>query len=385
MRWTAEWAWVLLGLCALLYALYLGMNSMLLRYWATFRPRATPLAVQLPPITVLVCFHNEALVLPDLLCTLAQLDYPDFQVLLVDDRSSDEGGQQAQEWAQSVPVPVQVLAISETPPGWSPRKWALAEGLKAVTTHWVVLTDADCRVPANWLTHFAEAMDPQADILLGSGAYQVGGGLLGQAIAYDTLHTATLYMAAAHCHMPYMGVGRSMAIDLRKVDAQSLLARCRHIASGSDDLLVQYHPHPMRVIPCPLAQSVSIAPVTWREWIARKSRHMGAAFAYKPRYKWLLAGYELAPLALAGSLLVVSSPLLWAVCLAWLVAFLLKCRGLILANKYLKMSNAPLRLCLLDIFQYFYTAVYSLCNLSPSGASWQKRTPPIAKQKTAPS
>ena len=54
-----------------------------------------------PRVSVVVCAYNSADTFDDCLASLARLDYPDWELIVVNDGSRDETGAIAQRWAQS--------------------------------------------------------------------------------------------------------------------------------------------------------------------------------------------------------------------------------------------------------------------------------------------
>lgn len=123
-----------------------GLILSLVGLWLLWRRwPAKPLAVsdgnhRLPRATIIVPARNEAAVLPDLLASLGALDYPDYEVVLVDDRSTDGTGDVARRaggpW-------LRVISGVERPTGWGGKHWACHQGAEAATGEVLLFTDAD--------------------------------------------------------------------------------------------------------------------------------------------------------------------------------------------------------------------------------------------------
>jgi hopene-associated glycosyltransferase HpnB len=104
----------------------------------------------LPAIAVIIPARNEADVLPMSLASLLTQDYPNLQVILVDDQSDDGTGDVAKNLAASLGKSDRLNVISgqPLPSGWSGKLWAVnqavefAEGL-ASKPDYLLLTDAD--------------------------------------------------------------------------------------------------------------------------------------------------------------------------------------------------------------------------------------------------
>jgi 1,2-diacylglycerol 3-beta-glucosyltransferase len=97
-----------------------------------------------PPVTVLVACHNEEVVVPSLVASLAALRYPRerFQVIVVDDGSSDRTGALLDEAAASWDE----LVVLHRPPGAGGGKsGALNAGAELAIGEVIVVFDADHR------------------------------------------------------------------------------------------------------------------------------------------------------------------------------------------------------------------------------------------------
>jgi glycosyltransferase involved in cell wall biosynthesis len=103
--------------------------------------------VHWPGVSVIVAARNAAATLPACLESLLALDYPDVEILVVDDRSVDETAAIAQA------AGVRVLASPRSGPS-AARNVALG----AATHEIVAFTDADCVVPVHWLRALVEGL-----------------------------------------------------------------------------------------------------------------------------------------------------------------------------------------------------------------------------------
>jgi hypothetical protein len=86
--------------------------------------------------------RDEAEKLPAALATLLALDYPDYEVIAVDDRSADATGKILDDFANG-DSRLRVLHITELPAGWLGKPHALDRAYQLATGSWLVFTDAD--------------------------------------------------------------------------------------------------------------------------------------------------------------------------------------------------------------------------------------------------
>ena len=121
-------------------------------------PGAT-LRAPAPSVTAVVPARNEADVVGKAVGSLAAQQYPgDFRIILVDDASSDGTAAIALQAAPQL----QVVTARPLPSGWTGKMWAVAEGVRAAGSDYLLLTDADIVHPP---AHLAElvALSQQGD------------------------------------------------------------------------------------------------------------------------------------------------------------------------------------------------------------------------------
>jgi glycosyltransferase involved in cell wall biosynthesis len=104
----------------------------------------------LPRVTIIVPARNEAEHIEAALLSLLQLDYPDYEVIAVDDRSDDGTGiimdRLSDEWRtrrQGSPHRLKVVRITQLPPGWLGKVHAMWMAAQQATGAWLLFTDAD--------------------------------------------------------------------------------------------------------------------------------------------------------------------------------------------------------------------------------------------------
>ena len=171
---------------ALIVLIHLALCCGVLRNVARDRwPRRRPAAAA-KSAAVLVAARDEQEALPQLLASLEAQTVPGFQVVLVDDRSTDRTGQIMEGFRARHAERVQVVHVREEPAIRNPKQAALELGFRAAHAEILAFTDADCVLPPEWLAgllpYFA---DPRVGIVFGQLALARAGGFLGRFQAYD--------------------------------------------------------------------------------------------------------------------------------------------------------------------------------------------------------
>jgi GT2 family glycosyltransferase/DNA-binding beta-propeller fold protein YncE len=110
-----------------------------------------------PKVSVVVCAYNAADTLDDCLASLQRLDYPNYEVILVNDGSRDRTGEIGDAYAEaarSTGRATGLVRVINVPNGGlsAARNLGLAEASGEI----VAYTDADVRVEPDWLTYLVQ-------------------------------------------------------------------------------------------------------------------------------------------------------------------------------------------------------------------------------------
>jgi len=95
-----------------------------------------------PRLSVVVPARDEGSTMARAVRSLLAQDYPDLEVIVVDDRSSDATGDVLRELAATDPR-LAMLRVDELPAGWLGKNHALWRGADRATGEWLLFTDAD--------------------------------------------------------------------------------------------------------------------------------------------------------------------------------------------------------------------------------------------------
>ena len=99
-----------------------------------------------PRVSVIVPARNEEEGVERALRSLFAQDYPGpFEILAVDDRSTDRTGEIFARLASERPDRIKVLRVEDLPDGWLGKNHALFLGVREASGEWLLFTDADVR------------------------------------------------------------------------------------------------------------------------------------------------------------------------------------------------------------------------------------------------
>ncbi len=124
----------------LLYWIFLALDIVTGIYFRTPVLKAGPVPAITPRISIVFSARNEAPQVRSALESMLDQDYPDYEVIAVNDRSEDETPAILKSFSHPR---LKVLEIRELPPDWLGKNNGLYEGYKISTGSWVLFTDAD--------------------------------------------------------------------------------------------------------------------------------------------------------------------------------------------------------------------------------------------------
>lgn len=247
------------------------------------------------PISIVIAARNEEQNLAKFLPEFLNQDYPNFEIIVVNDRSWDESLDVLIAFEQQYEN-LRIVDIPDVGKDGYAKKMAITLGIKAAQFDRLLFTDADCR-PANqhWLTEMNEGFQDNKMLVLGAGPYLRRKGLLNRLIRFDAISIAMQYLSFGKAKIPYMGVGRNLGYTKELYDSIRGFKSHYHIPSGDDDLFVNEagNRRNTSVIFNKNAITFSEPKTTYKEWWRQKKRHFTTGNRYKKHQLLLLTLFPL--------------------------------------------------------------------------------------------
>lgn len=246
------------------------------------------------PISVIVCAKNEEENVTNYIPLLAEQNYPDFEIVLIDDASSDNTLAIFEEFEKQYPN-VRLVKVKNNEAFWGNKKYALTLGIKAAKKEYLLFTDADCYPTSkDWILAMSSQFTMQKTIVLGYGKYEkIPNSFLNKIIRFETLLTAIQYFSWAKIGHPYMGVGRNLAYKKETFFNVNGYIEHMQIRSGDDDLFVNQAANARNTTIAYTSETFTFSKpkTTFKDWFTQKRRHVATANYYKPLDKLQLGAF----------------------------------------------------------------------------------------------
>ena len=223
-----------------------------------------------PPLSVIIVTKDSASMLKDNLPAILEQDYPEFEVIVVNDESAGEdedilkilGSRYRHLYRTFIPKSARYV---------SRKKLGVAMGIKASKYDWIVVTEPYCKPESkDWLKSLSRNFVPGTDIVLGYCNYTYGKGIFAKRIIADMLLMSMRLLGKAIGEKPYMGMGRNMAYRKEIYLQHKGFSNQLTLTRGDDDLFINEIADSRNTKVCVDSNSIMRMPLpkykkTWRD------------------------------------------------------------------------------------------------------------------------
>lgn len=223
-----------------------------------------------PPLSVIIVTKDSASMLKDNLPAILEQDYPEFEVIVVNDESAGEdedilkilGSRYRHLYRTFIPKSARYV---------SRKKLGVAMGIKASKYDWIVVTEPYCKPESkDWLKSLSRNFVPGTDIVLGYCNYTYGKGIFAKRIIADMLLMSMRFLGKAIGEKPYMGMGRNMAYRKEIYLHHKGFSNQLTLTRGDDDLFINEIADSRNTKVCVDSNSIMRMPLpkykkTWRD------------------------------------------------------------------------------------------------------------------------
>ena len=200
---------ILFILCLLIQLVYhWGVFSKVAFHKKDGRPK---LDEELEPVSIVLCARDAYEYLIELLPVLLHQDYPDYEIVVVNDCSDDETEEYLKDLERKEPK-IKPVQLKQHLNFFNGKKFPLSMGIKSAQNDLLVLTDCNC-MPVNdqWLRSMVNQYNNRTEIVIGYSPYVQKKSSLNRIMRFDALQNGLLYLSAALNRHPYMGIGKNLS------------------------------------------------------------------------------------------------------------------------------------------------------------------------------
>jgi biofilm PGA synthesis N-glycosyltransferase PgaC len=188
--------------------------------------------------SILIPFRNEAENLPQLLESLLRLEYPLdlFEILFIDDASTDN----SKEIIEKFKLGKTNKIIENIRRSNSPKKDAIETAIHQSKYDWILTTDADCKIPKNWLLEFDNFLQQNdSKMVCAPVTYTVNNSLLQQFQLLDFMSLIGVTIGGFGIGKPFLCNGANLCYSKKVFLEVDGFNGNNKMASGDDIFLLE--------------------------------------------------------------------------------------------------------------------------------------------------
>lgn len=253
---------------------------------------------QLPPVSVVICARNEYLNLEQNLPLILSQDYPNFEVVIVNDCSDDGTDELLSDFARA-DSRVKVVHLTQSLNFFRGKKFPLSMGIKSASNEILLLTDADCKPLSNqWIKSFATSYEKGTEVVIGFSSFEKNSRLLNLLIRFDNLQAAIWFFSRAIAGKPFMAIGRNLSYRKSLFLKNKGFTSHYNIPTGDDDLFIAQvaNKKNTRIEISPDTKVITKPKTSLGDWFRQKRRHMLSSAHYQAGVRMMFFIYSLSQL-----------------------------------------------------------------------------------------
>ena len=191
-----------------------------------------------PPVSVIIYVRNRFYDLQDFLPALLEQDYPQFEVIIVNDGSTEENKNTLyrlhEQYANlySTHIPDETRNVSR-------KKLGITLGIKAAKYDCLLFTEADSHTrSSNWIQLMARHFGKNKTVVLGMSAKEKEEGFFSKFIVFDYFYSNLQMLSMALRNHPHAGSGRNLIYSKTHYNEQKGFVRHHSGRQVEDDLFI---------------------------------------------------------------------------------------------------------------------------------------------------
>lgn len=253
----------------------------------SFAKKTSVTTTKTPPVSVLICAKNEAENLRNNLPKWLEQAYPDYELIVVNDASTDDTAEVLKVYADKYPK-LQLVTVQNNEAFWANKKYALTLGIKKAKNKLLLFTEPNTTPTSkHWITTMAASFSKQKQLVLGHASFPKTMGFSNLLMRFDNCYRTLFNFSFAKAGLPFSGNGKNLGYTTELFYAHRGFMSHMNIRAGEDELFVNEAANKSNtaIVDQPEAFCEVQNKQTFEEWFAHKKRRLFV-------FRYLHSGYQ---------------------------------------------------------------------------------------------
>lgn len=236
-----------------------------------------------PSVSVVICAKDDAYNLEKRLPIILEQEYPNFEVVVVNNASKDETEYVLRVLKEIYPN-LNVVNLYENVNKFLGKKYPLSLGIKSAKNEIILLTESDTMPSSyHWISEMVKGFTGKKQIVLGFTNFEIKSNFLNTLIQYENQTSAMNYLGHAMLQNPYLGIGRNLAYTREIFFKEGGFISQYNIPVGEDELFINKLANSKNTSVVITKDSINISAPKERmyEWILQKKTHYRSLAHFK--------------------------------------------------------------------------------------------------------
>ena len=193
---------------------------------------------ELEPVSIVVWTRDSYEYLMELLPLLLKQDYPDFEIVVVNDCSED-GTEDYLKDLERIEPRIKPVLLRQHLNFFNGKKFPLSMGIKSAKNDLLIFTDVNCKPDTDkWLRSVVDCYKRNTEVVIGYCPLMFKKGLLNRIMRFDCIQQGLLYLSSALNGKPYRGTGKNLSYRKELFYRNKGFTSHYTTSVGDDDLFI---------------------------------------------------------------------------------------------------------------------------------------------------
>jgi glycosyltransferase involved in cell wall biosynthesis len=250
------------------------------------------------PISVIIFAKNNAENITNFLPFILSQKYPTFEVVLIDNNSSDNSEEIINLFAKNNSN-IKIVSVENNEAFWGSKKYALTLGIKAAKYEHLLFIEPNCKPVSDfWIAEMSKEFSENKNIVLGYSTFKNEKTISNFLIRFYHFIVALQYLNFSKLGMPMMADGKNLGY--KKSEFYRAKGYINHMKQelGEDDLFIQDAANEINTAFCIQRDSFteSISLNSFFDWFLIQKEKVFLKKRYQSKHRFLLGLFSVSKL-----------------------------------------------------------------------------------------